>query len=211
MGKIKNAMIKIDNKYQCFKRRRRLRYKDFSIISNNCWGGFIYQYFGLKYTSPTIGLFIMEKDYVKFCSDLKYYISLELEFIKVEESKYYMKLTNGGKDTITYPVARLDDIEVFFMHYTSKEEAKEKWERRRQRINYDRLLIKMSQRNDCDYKTLKDFCELPYKNKVCFTEQEQNDSCCIKINGLSELNKRGGDEAKMIFSQIDVTDLLNSL
>lgn len=38
-------------------RRQRLNRCDFSIISNNCWGGSVYRYFGLPYQSPTAGLF----------------------------------------------------------------------------------------------------------------------------------------------------------
>lgn len=33
-------------------RRIRLYNTDFSIIANNCWAGYIYQYIGLAYTSP---------------------------------------------------------------------------------------------------------------------------------------------------------------
>ena len=211
MSKLNNAFIKLKHKYECFQHRRKLKNKDFSIISNNCWGGFVYQHFGLKYTTPTIGLFIMENDYVKFCSKLKYYLSLELIFIKIEESKYYEQLTEEGKKDISYPIARLDDVEVFFMHYDTEEEAIEKWNRRKERINFDKLLIKMSQRNDCDDNTIRRFCELPYKNKVCFTAKKYNWDCCIAIDGLLELNKTGGDETKIIFGQIDIEDMINNI
>lgn len=30
-------------------RRKRIHQTDFTIISNNCWGGFIYQSYGLDY------------------------------------------------------------------------------------------------------------------------------------------------------------------
>lgn len=83
MRKIKNAITKMKNSYECYKRRKKIKYKDFSIISNNCWGGFVYQLFGLKYVTPTIGLFIVEKDYIKFCADLKGYLAKNLEFINI--------------------------------------------------------------------------------------------------------------------------------
>ena len=65
--KFKNAIIKAKNKYQCSLERKKLKHTDFCIISNNCWGGFIYQKFGIKYNTPTIGLFIYERYYIKFC------------------------------------------------------------------------------------------------------------------------------------------------
>ncbi len=58
-------------KAQCdmWSRRRRLKHTDFSIISNNCWAGTaVYQPFGLKYNTPTVGLFFMDEDYICFFS-----------------------------------------------------------------------------------------------------------------------------------------------
>ena len=211
LKKIRNAKIKLTNKIKCFLRRLKIKNKDFSIISNNCWCGFIYQHFGLEYTTPTIGLFIYEKDYVKFCANLKHYLSLQLEFIDVEHSKYYDKVTNNHTKEITYPIARLDDIEVFFMHYHSQQEAVEKWERRKKRINFDRLLVKMSERNDCDYDTVKEFCNLTYKNKICFVENDYSFDSCVKIDKFAKLNLTGGDETKFTLEKINIYDLLNSL
>lgn len=211
LQKIKNAIIKIKTKYRCFLERRKLNNKNFCIISNNCWGGFIYQKFGIKYNTPTIGLFIYEKDYVKFCTNLKYYLSLPLKFIETKESKYFAKVTNNGLKEISYPIAKLDDIEVFFMHYKSEAEAIEKWERRKKRVNFDNLLIKMSERNDCDLETIKTFCNLPYKNKICFTENTYDFECCVKVDELQELNKIGGDETEYTLRKIDIYELLNEM
>ena len=161
MKKIKTLFIVCKNKYQCFMRRRKLKNKDFSIISNNCWGGFIYQYFGMKYSSPTIGLFIMESDYLKMVTDLKGYMDKELVFINPKESRFYDKITNNGIKEIKYPVALLGDVEIFFMHYKSKEEVLDKWERRKKRINYNKLLVKFSERIDASEEMIKKFCELP--------------------------------------------------
>ena len=61
---------------------------NFTIISNNCWAGHVYRYFNVPYQTPTIGLFIFSEDYVKFCKQLKDYLSSELKFISIEESKY---------------------------------------------------------------------------------------------------------------------------
>lgn len=50
--------------------------KQFTIFSDNCWGGRLYDKFALQYLSPTIGLAIEESDYIKFLLNLDYYISL---------------------------------------------------------------------------------------------------------------------------------------
>ena len=89
---------------------------DYSIISNNCWGGFVYQGFRQRYLSPTIGLFMMGKDYVKFCYHLMDYLNDELTFIDQKEARYYHYFKKLDKP-VNYPVARLKDIEIYFMHY----------------------------------------------------------------------------------------------
>lgn len=62
-------------------RKKQLKFTEFTIISNNCWGGIVYESYNLPKQSPTIGLFFMAKDYIEFLSDLKGYIYGELTFI----------------------------------------------------------------------------------------------------------------------------------
>ena len=78
LQKVRNAKIKYSRYKKCKARRKQLLFTDFTIISNNCWGGLVYQYFGLPYTSPTVGLFIMDDDYIKFLENLDYYLSQPL-------------------------------------------------------------------------------------------------------------------------------------
>lgn len=51
-------------------RRSKIKNKDFTIISNNCWGGYVYRYYGLEYNSPTIGGYFFSEDYIKFLKNL---------------------------------------------------------------------------------------------------------------------------------------------
>ena len=41
----------------------------FTIISNNCWAGLVYQHFGLPYNTPTAGLFFFAQDYLEDFED----------------------------------------------------------------------------------------------------------------------------------------------
>lgn len=208
--KASNMLIKYKNFWECSRRRKKLDNPDFTILSNNCWGGFIYQMFGLQYSSPTIGLFIMERDYLKFVSELKHYLRQSLCFIQPQQSRYYSQLIGPNAASIHYPVARLGDIEIFFMHYHSEEEARQKWERRCQRINFDHLIVKMSQRSDCGDDEVAQFAALPYANKVCFTEKKYKYPCCVYVDGLKQLNESsGGDETDLTLKAFDITRFLN--
>ena len=72
-------------------RRKQLKSTDFTIISNNCWGGMIYESYNLPKESPTVGMFFMAKDYIEFLSDLRGYVNGKLTFIKPEESRWKIR------------------------------------------------------------------------------------------------------------------------
>ncbi len=207
----RNAKVKITSIIQCWNRRRQLRIKDFTIISNNCWGGFVYQYFGLPYLSPTIGLFIMDDDYIRFLEHFDYYITQPLHFIAFESSKYNDYLSQETNERHVYPIALLDDIEIHFMHYSSEQEAKSKWERRCSRIKKNHMLVKMSQRYIHTEDILQRFEKLPFENKICFTEIEYPQEGFIKIDELAQLNIQGGDETSIVMKSINIIDILNSI
>lgn len=163
--KIRKYYIKATHK----KRNKKIKNKDFTIISNNCWGGTVYQSYGLKYNTPTVGLYFIADDYIKFIYNIKEYLSYDLQFIKFSESKK-AKLTG---EKLNYPVGKLKDIEIYFMHYKTEEEAKEKWNRRKKRINWNKIIYKFSNQNFCTQKNIEDFMELPSENKICFVNDQQ--------------------------------------
>ena len=94
--------------------RERLLTEDVSIISANCNGGIISHDLGLQFRSPTVNLFIPAEDFIRFCENLPHYMSVET-------------MTECTDPAVTknvdYPVARLDDILLFLVHYSSVEEA----------------------------------------------------------------------------------------
>lgn len=184
------------------KLRSRLKSKDFSIISNNCWGSFIYQKYGIKYQSPTAGLFILGHDFVKLCAKWEWYFAQKLEFIPFESSAFYSSL-HGVKP---YPVAKLADIEVYFMHYATEAEAAEKWYRRIERINPDKIIFKLSQREECSKEDVVAFMNLPLKNKVCFSYDSVQGAILVP-----ELKGFSGDEQPLLEQYFDEVKLINSL
>ena len=200
--KIKNAMIILRDRMKKRILRNKLLHTDFSIISNNCWGGAIYQKYGLAYQSPTVGLYLLGDDFVKFAERLNYYIACELEFISWEESSYYEIIKNDKP----YPVARLDDIDIYFMHYSTEKEAAEKWYRRVKRINHEHILFKLSQRERCSKEDVEKFMYLPLCNKICFAY----DVVAGTIH-IPELKNWSGDETPLIEQYYDELTILNKL
>ncbi|WP_300902904.1 DUF1919 domain-containing protein [uncultured Clostridium sp.] len=171
IGRINNNIQKrLDPIFSRY-RVKKINNLDFTIISNNCWAGNAYRYFGLQYRTPTVGLYFFSDDYIKFISNLKYYANCKLEMISADNSKYYEDLKKSGQ--LTVPVGKLDDIEIIFLHYKSAHEAEEKWNRRVKRINFNNIIIKFSKMNKCKKEHLlafdrnievKRFMFVPYEN-----------------------------------------------
>ena len=136
--------------------KKKVNISDVSLISQNCVGGVIYHDVKQKFLSPTVNLYILPKDFIKFVNNLDYYLSLTP---KVEM----------GKD---YPIGTLGDVKINFMHYSSPQEALEKWEERKQRINFDKIFVLMVERDGFDDEDFNDFLKLKYP-KILFTRNKK--------------------------------------
>ena len=83
---------------------KKIKNKNFTIISQTCIGGLMYHDTMSKFLSPTINVSIEPKYFIKLLENMKYYMSID----KIEEVK-----TDKN-----YPVGKLDDIIINFVHYT---------------------------------------------------------------------------------------------
>lgn len=167
--------------------KKRIKSRDFTVISNNCWAGKLYHYLDMPYLSPTVGLYFFADDYIKFLKNLKYYMSLDLKFISYKESKYKKTLVEHNQKE--KPIGILDDVEIVFLHYKSEEEAFEKWNRRKARINWNNLYIKFSKMNQCTEKHIYEFSELPFDRKIFLgTRKAPIYNCEVFWNGETDEN-----------------------
>ena len=146
--------------------RKRLENTDFTIISNNCWGGNVSRDLDVPYHSPFVGMFIYTDDYLKLCANLEYYLKQDLEFIETSKRA----AINERRKNEPFPLARLGDIELNLQHYKSKEEAESKWKRRIERMNWDNLYFKLDENFGATPEDLIEFDNLPHKNKIIMTE-----------------------------------------
>ena len=142
------------------KKRKKLKNKSPSIIASNCNGCVISHDLGLRFNTPTVNLFMMPSDFIKFVSDLDKYLSADLVEIESDER---------------YPVGMLSDITLYFVHYNTFDEAKAKWNERRDRVDRSNLFLMFTDRDGCTDEDLKAFDALPYENKVVFTHVPRPD------------------------------------
>lgn len=144
-----------------------IKNKSVSIISNNCWGGFMYQSCGIRYNTPFIGLYMYAPEYIKMLQNLKTNLKQPIRFINQEQSKYKQLYS----DKFIIGVLGNTGIEIVFMHYKSEEEVLCKWNRRLKRLNFNNLIVKFSDTDECTDELIKEFNSLPFKNKICFTSK----------------------------------------
>jgi len=163
----------------------RLRHNgnDFSIISNNCWGGAIYQSLHRPYLSPFAGIFLMAPCYLRLLADLRHYLSRPP---RQTTKSQYASVHRVYGPTLPYPLGILDDnIEIHFLHYAAWEEALDKWQRRTERINWDRLFIKFGDQNDSSLGAVQQFLQLSYERKLCLTNrQEVHGPAVVAMKGI---------------------------
>lgn len=111
-----------------------------TIISNNCAGGYLYMDLRLQYSSPTMWLQILPREFPKFCKYLKYYMDCELKEYKHISQNHMSQIVDLIGQEPYFPVGILDDVVILFQHYKTFEEAREKWNRRKERIDYRHLV-----------------------------------------------------------------------
>lgn len=164
---------------------------DTSIITSNCFAGRIMQDLGMKYNTPTLGLYFMYPDYIEFLQHLEYYLT-EAKIQFVGHSKYPLgdeRREEWTKKKHWYPIGLLDGkVEVHFLHYHSEEEAATKWYRRAKRVNFDKLLVIGMDQNLCKEEDILAFDNLPFQKKIFFSTKPVS---CKSILFMKEFAGKG--------------------
>ena len=192
--------------------RLRINQDDFTIISNNCWGTFIYKKFGLSYQSPFINLLIFAPDYIEFLENFSPDMLNKISFIEHKNSKHKEEMIKLNIYEQNYPIGFLDDkYELHFLHYTSQEDAKDKWLRRVKRMNFDKLIFKFSDGDKFEDSMAKRFDDLNFKNKICFTAKEhKNLDSVVNLEKFRD-GERVHDEWKNSKREFNAIKFINNL
>ena len=191
-----------------------LKNKKFVIISDNCWGGAVYQWYERPYNTPFVGMAIHGECYIKLLSNFNYYMSQKLVFKPHTETKH-----KTISDKNYHPMGLLDDVEIHFTHFKTEEEAKLKWERRTERMLMEKDLnnyyFKLCDTKGADQSMFEKFYELPFKNKISFIQKDKKFSNIESQIGIFErhrINKsnvpNGVKLFKISFLYFDLTEWL---
>jgi uncharacterized protein (DUF1919 family) len=141
----------------------------FSIISNDCFGAEMYRWIDKPYNTPFIGLMVMAPCYIELIKNFEHNILQPLSFTK---STRYPEMEDFRHRRNNYPIGLINEAEIHFLHYHSEMEAYDKWNRRRDKIDFNNLRFKFCL--DKDFATLahlQTFDELRFPFKLCLGEQ----------------------------------------
>lgn len=141
--------------------RRRVRQDQVYVVSDDCWGGELYKHLDLPFSTPFIGLTVSPSDYVRLVTRLEDYLSADLDFLEQP----------GTFQQSEYPVGVLGgDVEIHFLHYRTAADARDKWTRRAERVDLDRVAVKFdASKPDASDADREAFLRLNLPKKVAFS------------------------------------------
>lgn len=197
-----------------FKRYVNLVENPITILSNDCWAGMLYHALYLPFTSPTVNMYVPEDSYCRMISNLDYYLSEPLQLKR-----------EGNIRKNFCPIGKIGDgeneITLEFSHNITFEDGWLLWERRKKRVNYNNLFVKMGfDYNEKSEEYLKVFDNIPYK-KICFFSAETKVDDVVYLKTFENYVANGGTWARAVgynnfcrqmeplFKSIDILKMLN--
>ena len=143
LSEVKRKFLSFCEWLYILQKKQKFKNKNVSIISNDCAAGVIYHRLNCRFNSPFINLYIEPSDFIKLLNNFNEFINGEL--LEDKTGKH------GFPVGILKAVSRCPcSIHIYFMHYKTFEEAKECWNRRKQRINYEnsRIIFDITSHSD---------------------------------------------------------------
>lgn len=141
------------------RRYRSKRYAELGslcLITSNCIGGIWSNAYGFRFRSPTVNLYMDVPDFVSFAENL--------------EANLHAPLLSGGTSRSGgYPVGKIGDITLHFVHYPDFQTAKAKWVERAGRVDLSKAVLLLCERDGCTSETVERFARLPYP-KILLTK-----------------------------------------
>lgn len=172
MRLLNNAIWHLRNKGYRKSVKDLVKNRNCTIVSSNCIGGVVYNTYSMQFLSPTINLSMNYSDFIKLCENTRHYFESELKPYTGDLQK-------------SYPLADLDGLTLHLVHYSTFEEAKEFWDRRVQRVNYDNMFFVCTNQEGFNEELSARFDALP-QPKVLFVNQPDDNPNHFYIKGFED-------------------------
>ena len=150
-----------------------------SIIANNCWGGVTYHMLHMKFFSPLINMFELDRDYLSLLRDFHHRIRQPLEYVGSAENDDMQ---------LRYPIFSLGGTRLHMNHDADENRAGavKKWEERLKRLNEENLFFMMYTESEA---AAEEFDALPLERKICFTSFPTDLPSCMYAKPYTSYNQ----------------------
>ena len=111
-----------------------------SFVSQDCTAGELYRQLNLPYLSPFTDLMLGGSAFSNFLENIPSHLSQAITFISRNNALIFKE--ENGHILVDYPVFQLGtpNMEIHWIHSNSEEDVQNKWNRRKERINYDKII-----------------------------------------------------------------------
>lgn len=156
-----------------------LEQREFTVLSNDCWGQALYEGYGLPSQTPLIGGGMYADCFIRFLGDIEGYLHSPLKFVGTTR---HLALNRVRNQRWPWPIAVLrDDVEVHFLHFRTEDESRRAWDAGCDKVNLKRIAVKFSADKDgATDEHVDRFAAMPFERKLLISRYEHpNISCAV--------------------------------
>lgn len=191
--------------------RSGLEHREFTVLSNDCWGQALYEGYGLPCQTPLAGSGMHADCFLRFLGNIEGYLRSPLRFIP--ETRYTaVKRLRSQREAQNglWPIALLgEDVEVHFLHYRREDEARRAWNAGCELLNLKRIAVKFSADKDgATQEHVERFAALPFERKLLISRQSLPEIACAVQTPDYVIN--GAVMFRRSVKQFDCTHWLNT-
>ena len=158
-----------------------LEHRDFSIISNDCWGRALYTEWGLPCRTPMAGSGLHADCFLRLLGDIPGYLNAPLHFVPTSRHASVNRLRMRREP---WPIAVLrGDVEIHFLHYRTEDQSRRAWDESCQMLNLDRLAVKFTVDKDgATAEHIARFDKMQFDRKLLISERPHPEiSCAVQV------------------------------
>ena len=161
--------------------RAGLEEREFTVLSNDCWGQALYEGYGLPLQTPLAGSGMYADCFIRFLSDIEGYLRSPLRFVR---NTRHVALGRVRNQRWPWPIAVLrEDVEVHFLHHRSEDACRRVWEAGCEKLQLKRIAVKFSVDKDgATEEHVRRFAAMPFERKLLISRNHHPGiACAVEI------------------------------
>jgi uncharacterized protein (DUF1919 family) len=177
----RGGVLELRNRLGASLLRAGLEDREFTVLSNDCWGQALYEGYGMPCLTPLVGAGMYADCFLRFLGNIEGYLRSPLRF--VAETRYAalgrIRSQRAAQNGL-WPIAVLgDDVEVHFLHFRTEDESRRSWDAGCERLHLKRIAVKFSADKDgATQDHIERFAAMPFARKLLLSRQSLPGIAC---------------------------------